>query len=108
MALFSCLRLTDFSALSAVWSGIFSPARWQAAAGQLPALKLWLHDMWIYLAAALIVSLVPVRQTEKLQPPVSSMDVRKLISPIILLLGMLLSISFIAGSAYNPFLYFQF
>lgn len=108
MALFSCLRLTDFSILSAVWSGIFSPARWQAAAGQLPALKLWLHDMWIYLAAALIVSLVPVRQTEKLQSSVFSMDARKLISSIILLLGMLLSISFIAGSAYNPFLYFQF
>ena len=117
MALFSCLRLTDLSSLSSVWRGIFSPARWGAAAGQLPALKLWLHDMWIYLAAALIVSLAPVRQAEKPQTPVSAdsrispaspLNLRQLASSVLLLLGMLLSISFIAGSAYNPFLYFQF
>ena len=108
MALFSCLRLTDFSSLSAVWTGIFSPTRWLAASGQLPALKLWIHDMWFYLAAALLVSLVPAGQTRKQQSPVSSIGVRQLVSPVFLLLGMLLSISFIAGSAYNPFLYFQF
>ena len=110
MSLFSCLYLTDLAWLTNVWRRIFSPAHWAMTAGQIPALKLWLHDTGPYLAAALILSLALPRRCmeiitghfKRLQPAL------QLICTLLLLLGMVLSISFLAGSAYNPFLYFQF
>ena len=111
MSLFSCLYLTDLAWLTNVWRGIFSPARWAMTGSQIPALRLWLHDTGPYLAAALILSLALPRKCLEIMTGRSARRQQPallLISTLLLLLCMVLSISFLAGSAYNPFLYFQF
>ena len=103
--LFVLLKVNTFSELCLLWGRIFSLSGWTDL--QMPVLKLWLHDEWFWILMALAVSFGLFRRLyDALYRRNAAFA--ELIRTGILLGGFVLSVSFIAGSSYNPFLYFQF
>ena len=109
MCLFSCLKLDSFSLLSAVWGRIFTPAAWAAASGQLLMIRLWLHEEWVFiLAAVLLSSPLPARIRGWMEKTPEKAALLRPAGRLILLAGAGVCVSVIVGNGYNPFLYFQF
>ncbi len=88
---------------------MISPTAWTLSIRQLPMIRMWWHEMWIYLLAGLVLSfrlpqqfcsvfLRGAKATVWLEP----------IKLLTLALCTTLVFSFLVNGSYNPFLYFQF
>ncbi len=108
MLLFLFLRLPEPGRVFFVYRQILSPAAWQMPF--LPSLTLWLQTEWFWLLGAVFVSFrilrKPIGRIRARHPRISA--ALPLLASVLLLLGALLSVSYITAGAYNPFLYFQF
>ena len=79
-------------------------------AGAPYEVRIWIHDLWPYFAAGLIIAAgLPARMWRKLESTKGAL--RGWLSGLSFAGGMvftILAISVLAGSSYNPFLYFNF
>ena len=85
---------------------LFIPRR----AGAPYEVRIWIHDLWPYFAAGIVIAAgLPARMWRKLESTKGAL--RGWLSGLSFAGGMaftILAISVLAGSSYNPFLYFNF
>ena len=75
---------------------------------QLPILRMWWHEIWLYFLAAFLIALrIPRRMYTILPQETEPLWLEGL--KIAGLTGCtILAFSFLVNGSYNPFLYFQF
>ena len=98
---------TVFSALTMLRQ-LFSISAWNLTMSQLPILRMWWHEIWLYFLAAFLIALrIPRRMYTILPQETEPLWLEGL--KIAGLTGCtILAFSFLVNGSYNPFLYFQF
>ena len=88
---------------------MFSPSAWSITMTQLPMLRMWWHEIWLYYLASLLVALcIPQRLYSILHRGTDTHVWTEGLKLAALACCMILSFSFLVNGSYDPFLYFQF
>ena len=88
---------------------LFSPAAWALSSVQLPAIRMWCHEMWLYLlVGTLLVFDLPQRLFTRLVPGAEQSAWVDMLRLALLGVCVCVSLSFLVNGNYSPFLYFQF